>query len=117
MLITLLSAIGAAALLLAGSASLSVDANPVPAVSQPSTVPAASNPRQPRAFNFAQAPLAFEPNQGQTDPQVKFLAHGPRYALFLTANQAVLELQTPAAYPEKAIRQRSVVRMQLAGSN
>ena len=41
-------------------------------------------------------PLYFEPNQGQTDSQVKFLARGAGYGLFLTANEAVLELQRPA---------------------
>lgn len=46
-------------------------------------------------------PLYFEPNQGQTDPQVKFLARGAGYGLFLTANEAVLALQhsTPAQKP------------------
>jgi len=41
-------------------------------------------------------PLFFEPNQGQTDARVKFLARGSGYGLFLTANEAVLELQQPA---------------------
>ena len=41
-------------------------------------------------------PMFFEPNQGQTDPQVKFLARGAGYGLFLTADEAVLELQHPA---------------------
>src|SRR5579884_4241274 len=35
-------------------------------------------------------PLSFEPNQGQTDTQVRFLAHGPHYTLFLTSNAATL---------------------------
>ena len=34
-------------------------------------------------------PLFFEPNQGQTAPQVKFLARGSGYGLFLTADEAV----------------------------
>ena len=41
-------------------------------------------------------PLFFEPNQGQTAPQVKFLARGAGYGLFLTADEAVLELQPSA---------------------
>ena len=41
-------------------------------------------------------PMFFEPNQGQTAPQVKFLARGAGYGLFLTADEAVLELQHPA---------------------
>ena len=37
-------------------------------------------------------PLTFEANQGQTDPQVRFLSRGSGYALFLTSNEAVLSL-------------------------
>lgn len=42
--------------------------------------------------DYGQLPLAFEPNQGQTDPQVQYLAHGRGYSLFLTSQEAVLEL-------------------------
>src|SRR5580658_4197227 len=34
-------------------------------------------------------PLSFEPNQGQTDPQVRFLARAPGYTLFVTSDEAV----------------------------
>lgn len=40
-------------------------------------------------------PLSFEPNRGQTDPRVRFLARGPGYTLFLTARGIVLALETP----------------------
>src|SRR5207248_4629761 len=33
---------------------------------------------------YARLPLAFEPNVGQTDPRVAFVAHGLGYTLFLT---------------------------------
>jgi hypothetical protein len=42
--------------------------------------------------SFGTIPLSFEPNQGQTNPAVKFLSQGNGYSLFLTANQAVLAL-------------------------
>ena len=58
---------------------------------------------------LSQLPLRFEPNQGQTHPQVKFLARGAGYGLFLTSDQTVLTL---GARPEGA-----VVRMQLAGAS
>ena len=65
---------------------------------------------------FAQLPLSFEPNQGQTGPQVKFLAHGGGYGLFLTSNEAVLTLQArPSRHHEPG--EASVVRMQLSGGN
>jgi len=39
---------------------------------------------------FANLPLSFEPNQGQTDGQVKFLSRGAGHTLFLTQSKAVL---------------------------
>ena len=35
-------------------------------------------------------PMAFEANEGQTDPQVSFVSRGPGYTLFLTSSEAVL---------------------------
>ncbi len=39
-------------------------------------------------------PLAFEANQGQTDPQVKYMARGNGYTVFLTANDTIFALQS-----------------------
>jgi hypothetical protein len=44
---------------------------------------------------FGHLPLAFEVNQGQAKPRVRFLARGPGYALFLAADEAVLVLRDP----------------------
>ena len=49
-------------------------------------------------------PLFFEPNQGQTAPQVKFVARGAGYGLFLTADEAVLKLQHSAFSTSLAAR-------------
>ncbi len=67
-------------------------------------------------------PLFFEPNQGQTDPQVKFLSRGRGYGLFLTADEAVLELQPAAAGGQHSDQRshnssNSVIRMRLDGTN
>lgn len=62
---------------------------------------------------LGQLPLSFEPNQGQTDPQVRFLAHGSRYALFLTPQEAVLKLQAASATSPKT----AVLRMQIENAN
>jgi hypothetical protein len=67
-------------------------------------------------------PMFFEPNQGQTAPQVKFLARGAGYGLFLTANEAVLKLQkaipaTRTAAPIPQPEPPSVIRMRLEGAN
>jgi hypothetical protein len=69
--------------------------------------------------------LAFEPNRGQTDTQVRYLARGAGYTLFLTDSEAVMVLAQaaptgagsrsatePAAVPEMAS-----VRLQLMGAN
>jgi len=44
--------------------------------------------------NYGKLPLSFEANQGQTDARVKFLSHGGGYTLFLTADEAVLNLKS-----------------------
>jgi len=43
--------------------------------------------------SLGKLPLSFEANQGQTDGRVKFLSHGHGYALFLTGDESVLEVQ------------------------
>ena len=53
---------------------------------------------------YGKLPLAFEPNVGQTDRRVTFLARGSGFELFLTQTEAVYRLQT------------SVIRMRLAGA-
>lgn len=60
-------------------------------------------------------PLAFEPNQGQTDSQVRFLAHPSGYGLFLTQHEAVLAL--PVANKESRSLGRTALRMQFADAN
>ena len=42
--------------------------------------------------SYAALPLAFEANQGQVDPSVKYVARGSGYRLFLTSKQAILTL-------------------------
>ena len=65
--------------------------------------PARPEPSQPlhSAANYGNLPLAFEPNQGQTDPQVQFLSRGRGYTLFITPQGAVLSLKKPRARPQK----------------
>jgi hypothetical protein len=56
--------------------------------------------------SYGKLPLSFEPNQGQTDARVKFLARASGYTLFVTADEAVF-----------AGRDGSVERMKLLGAN
>ena len=54
---------------------------------------AAATPSTPEASASARLrtrALAFEPNRGQTDPQVRFIARGSDYMTFLTATEAVI---------------------------
>src|SRR3990172_5547815 len=45
--------------------------------------------------SYGKVPLAFEANHGQTDEQVRFLARGSGYGLFLTPTHPVLSLRAP----------------------
>lgn len=63
--------------------------------------------RQQLAIKQAQLPLRFEPNVGQVDGRVKFLARGAGYGVYLAAGEAVLTMGSP----------QSVVRMKLLGAN
>ncbi len=81
----------------------------------------------PTARALDRLPLAFEANQGQTDPRVRFLARGRGYSLFLAQDESILVLQEPArgdrhAPPSGAGHQREkpsdrVVRMRLLGGD
>jgi len=60
-------------------------------------MPAVSQIRPRLNSNYAKLPLSFEANQGQADARVKFLSRGRGLTLFLTGNEAVLEVQESAA--------------------
>ena len=61
---------------------------------------------------YGKLPLAFEANQGQTDPAVRFLAHGEGYQLFLTNQEAVLTLRQSVAAGTKARKAARLVAEQ-----
>jgi hypothetical protein len=66
-----------------------------------------ATPIQPSlVMNYAR-PLSFEPNRGQADEQVDFLAHGSAYNLFLSHGDAVMVFQRGA----------TGVRMKPVGAN
>src|SRR5207237_988085 len=64
----------------------------------------------PSQTSLVRLPLIFEPNQGQTAPQVQFLAHGAGHGLFLTGDGAVLSMRDSGRRPE-------IIRMVLDGAN
>jgi uncharacterized repeat protein (TIGR01451 family) len=74
---------------------------------------------------YGKLPMRFEANQGQTDARVKFTARGAGYAVFLTGDEAVLQLRKrERASGKTAERQMAdqavesvALRMKLVGSN
>jgi hypothetical protein len=84
--------------------------------------PAAPSPRS--KAELLTAPLSFEPNQGQTDPEVQFLSRGSGYALFLSPGEVVLNLERTRAasglQPQAQDTEPALVetvRMSLIGAN
>jgi hypothetical protein len=68
-------------------------------------------------------PLAFEPNLGQTDAQVRYLARGAQYEVFLTHRAAVFAVTHPGSAtklhrggPVRACNS-AAVRLELMGAN
>src|SRR6266540_3116483 len=70
---------------------------------------------------YGRLPLSFEPNRGQTDARVKFLARGHGYGLFLTSREAVLDLdrasQTRGAGRAQRPAGDAALRMRFVGAN
>jgi hypothetical protein len=76
---------------------------------------------------YGKLPLSFEANDGQTNQQVKFLAKGNGYSLFLTDSSAVLALRTQGRVDQKSgattprtdagARKSDVVQMELVGAS
>ncbi|MBI2928429.1 MAG: SBBP repeat-containing protein [Verrucomicrobia bacterium] len=86
--------------------------------------------------SYGQTRLSFERNDGQVDSEVKFLARGPGYHLFLTQTEAVMafqmrnaecgvrnrdELASPRSAndpnPAMPVSELAVLRMRLVGAN
>jgi len=65
--------------------------------------------RQRAAQRIAALPLSFEPNRGQVNRKVRFLARGSGYTLFLTERAAVLSLRGGS-------HQQTVLRLQPVGA-
>ena len=53
------------------------------------------------AGRYGKLPLSFEVNRGQSAKEVKFLARGQGYVLFLTRDEAVLALRKPGRTPQQ----------------
>jgi len=89
-------------------------------------LPASDSKRANMAEGYDKLPLAFEANQGQSDPQVKFLSRGTGYSLFLSPGEATLALHKAitqeSASPTTGTQlpkeeQSSVLRLKLVGAS
>ena len=67
------------------------------------------------AASYAQIPMSFEANVGQTAAQVQYLARGAGYTVFLTPNEAVVSLEPTS--PNAQGSSGAVVQMQWEGAN
>lgn len=77
-------------------------------VTQPTSTTAITPATRTRInATYAALPLAFEANQGQVDPQVKYMARGNGYTLFLTGNDAVISLYSSEKNSEQTVASRT----------
>jgi hypothetical protein len=67
--------------------------------------------------NDFQAPISFEPNQGQTEDRVKFMARGSGYNLFLTPSNALFFLRQPGTRNDLVPADSDVFTMNVVGAN
>src|SRR5213080_2733972 len=99
---------------------------PAPATPTSTGIPQAT--KQQVLAAYGKLPLSFEANDGQADPQVKFLSRGSGYTLFLTPTEAVLTLTKADAHAKRRIpgeatlaelekHAGTVLRIRLVGAN
>lgn len=74
----------------------------------PAASSAAPSPIRAKTTSTEVHPMRFEPNVGQTHPDVRYVAKGRGYSVFVTADGPTLALQTPNASEGEAIRMRFV---------
>jgi len=100
---------------------------------QPGLQPASPAVRAGIAANYGKLPISFEANRGQIETQVKFLASGSGYGIYLTGQEAVLTLHLPQSEAQRSkanqgasqldkahqaqLSKTDVVRMKLYGAN
>jgi hypothetical protein len=81
------------------------------------SLPQSSHPTPPSQAQvlsaFGKLPLSFEPNRGQANDSVKFLAHGAGYGLYLAPKAALLSFPKRA----KGAHGEAAIEMRLTGAN
>jgi hypothetical protein len=117
----------------AGKRGHTGDAGSLSAGAERAAIPVAPKDNSKWAEAYGRLPMSFEENQGQTAREVRFVAHGGRYELFLTSQEAVIALR-PTTHLDFSPRHRSAylralrqqrraaqtttaIRMRLEGAN
>jgi hypothetical protein len=103
-----------------GAGAMSLRSGPAPPADSP--LPAGSDGGHwlSRDALAQKSLMRFEPNRGQSDPRVAFLARGTGYWLFLTPQAAVVALQDSRQRPagaRSALIDTTVLRMEWIGAN
>jgi len=57
---------------------------------------------------FGQVPIAFEKNNGQTDPRFQFVARGAAHSIYLGAAETMVAFASPSANPGNAATERAM---------
>jgi Beta-propeller repeat len=111
--VSIAAVISVAVLMLISAAALVRVAPAAPLLSDEAASRQSSSPGRPQAAiqpsasinhpdygrlnaSYAALPLAFEPNVGQSDAQVKYMARGRGYSLFLASNAAYFAIPVPS---------------------
>jgi uncharacterized protein (TIGR03437 family) len=104
--------------LLLGSYSIDQNRSRQNSVSAQKSLPLTKSSKTDLQNSLSKLPLSFEINQGQTDPQVKFLSRGAGYSFFLTPTEAVLRVNKHAAQKSSESKNSTdIVRMKIEGGN
>ena len=82
---------------------------------QQAITPGTSVDEKALAETYGKLPMSFEPNLGQTNDSVRYLARGQGYSLFLSQSQATLSLQHYGKSGK--IESQSAVRMTIEGAS
>jgi hypothetical protein len=96
-----------------GNATAQLDAFPTLAAQTGARLITANSHSELRSV-ISQLPLIFEPNQGQADAGVRFLAHGIGYGLYLDSAGAVLAVPAPS---QKSAPRVASLRLKLVDAN
>jgi len=116
-LLSVLGIIGVATLILVPAGGRS-SAHAAGSQSRPAVASTTPEGRERLKTVLAALPLAFEQNEGQVDPQVKYFARANGYKLFLTSSDAVLSFASPStarvSRPRQMMEQRFISRSRIA---